>query len=241
MIPIEKNILVVDEFGSEYEATWPKRARGLVKNGRARFVSENKICLACPPEIDLEDNEMTDNNESTIHIGITGTENGENSGQSGRESTLQIPGPDTEAIEAMAAGQPDVKKETPIGRMPELSRLIPGVNADAFAETITGQAAGHQPDAEKAEPIDLAYIFRQIKEIQEQTAHLNLVVDALSRMGDGESGAQYAPGNIQGQAKANALGDVARYRETTNQRLLEFYVSVYKDMTAQPEVVKFLH
>ena len=38
MIPIEKNIVVVDEQGNEYEATYPKRAKGLVKNGRARFI-----------------------------------------------------------------------------------------------------------------------------------------------------------------------------------------------------------
>ncbi len=56
--PIEKNIIVVDEQGNEYEATYPKRAKGLVKNGRARFVGENKICLACPPNIDLEETEM---------------------------------------------------------------------------------------------------------------------------------------------------------------------------------------
>ena len=42
--PIEKNVIVVDEQGNEYEATYPKRARGLVKNGRARFIGENKIC-----------------------------------------------------------------------------------------------------------------------------------------------------------------------------------------------------
>ena len=30
MIPIEKNIVVVDEQGNEYEATYPKRAKGLV-------------------------------------------------------------------------------------------------------------------------------------------------------------------------------------------------------------------
>ena len=48
--PIEKNVIVVDEQGNEYEATYPKRARGLVKNGRARFIGENKICLACPPD-----------------------------------------------------------------------------------------------------------------------------------------------------------------------------------------------
>ena len=59
--PIEKNVIVVDEQGNEYEATYPKRAKGLVKSGRARFVDENKICLACPPNEYLEDKKMTEN------------------------------------------------------------------------------------------------------------------------------------------------------------------------------------
>ena len=50
MNPIEKNISVIDENGKRYEATYPKRAKGLVKKGRARFVNENTICLACPPD-----------------------------------------------------------------------------------------------------------------------------------------------------------------------------------------------
>ena len=62
--PIEKNVIVVDEQGKEYEATYPKRAKGLVKNGRARFVAENKICLACPPNENLEDNNMSENNKT---------------------------------------------------------------------------------------------------------------------------------------------------------------------------------
>lgn len=45
-----KNIAVTDAQGNRYEATWPKRARGLVKSGRARFVNETTICLARPPE-----------------------------------------------------------------------------------------------------------------------------------------------------------------------------------------------
>ena len=56
-IPIEKNVKVVDEKGNILEATYPKRAKGLVKSGRARFVDENTICLACPPKI-LEDIKM---------------------------------------------------------------------------------------------------------------------------------------------------------------------------------------
>ena len=63
MIPIAKNIVVVDEQGNYYEATYPKRAKGLVKNGRARFIDENTICLACPP-YDMEDNNMSNNIEN---------------------------------------------------------------------------------------------------------------------------------------------------------------------------------
>ena len=57
---MEKNIAVVDEQGNQYEATYPKRAKGLVKNGRARFIDEKTICLACPPNIELEDKIMSE-------------------------------------------------------------------------------------------------------------------------------------------------------------------------------------
>lgn len=55
-----KNIAVIDEQGNRYEATWPKRARGLVKSGRARFVDEKTICLARPPD-KSEDETMSKN------------------------------------------------------------------------------------------------------------------------------------------------------------------------------------
>ena len=70
MTPIEKNIIVVDEQGNEYEATYPKRAKGLVKNGRARFIDENTICLACPPDTELEDKNMSENT-TTIEQKLT--------------------------------------------------------------------------------------------------------------------------------------------------------------------------
>lgn len=65
MIPIEKNIIVVDEQGNYYEATYPKRAKGLIKSGRARFIDENTICLACPP-YDMEDDKMSNNTENIV-------------------------------------------------------------------------------------------------------------------------------------------------------------------------------
>ena len=113
MTPIEKNIIVVDEQGNEYEATYPKRAKGLVKSGRARFVDENKICLACPPNFDLEDKKMTEEGK-------------------------------TESI------------------------------------------------------YSIEYILSQIAKIQEQTEYLNIAIEKLSQMGDGE-------GNMQCQATRKQL------------------------------------
>ena len=66
-----KNIKVTDESGRDYGCTYPKRAKGLVKNGRARFVDENVICLACPPNRlqtnDLEEAPMFNRNETPVN------------------------------------------------------------------------------------------------------------------------------------------------------------------------------
>lgn len=62
-----KNISVIDMQGNVYEATYPKRAKGLVKNGRARFVDENTICLASPPD-HMEEQNMNAN-EISAEIG----------------------------------------------------------------------------------------------------------------------------------------------------------------------------
>ncbi|MBR6635167.1 MAG: hypothetical protein IKL41_06040, partial [Clostridia bacterium] len=73
MTPIEKNIIVVDENGNQYEATYPKRAKGLVKTGRARFINENTICLACPPKNESEDRIMSEN-KKVVNLNANGTE-----------------------------------------------------------------------------------------------------------------------------------------------------------------------
>ena len=65
-----KKIAVIDENGKEYEATYVKRARGLVKSGRARFIDDATICLACPPDnIKLtEDNSMTNTENYNVNL-----------------------------------------------------------------------------------------------------------------------------------------------------------------------------
>ena len=140
-----KNVEVVDEAGNVYEPTWPKRAKGLVKNGRARFVDENKICLACPPDTKTEDKQMSNTNN------IFG------------EMTVQD-------------------------------------------------------------------ILVRIASIVNQTSYIAEVAEALKSMGDGDSGDMYSPGNVMGQAKAEALGAIVTTRETTNQQILKLYEKMYDDL-----------
>lgn len=75
MIPIEKNIIVVTENGKVFESTWLKRANGLVKKGRARWLDEHTICLACPP-VHMEDNKMENSKQvETVTESIPEIEN----------------------------------------------------------------------------------------------------------------------------------------------------------------------
>ena len=68
----KKTVIVIDENGKEYEKTYPKRAKGLVKNGRARYINENTIMLIACPSNDyiLEDNKMNNNelNNKTLDL-----------------------------------------------------------------------------------------------------------------------------------------------------------------------------
>ena len=71
----QKTVQVTDEAGNRYEATYPRRAKGLVKHGRARFTDESQteIILTCPPNqnLILEDQTMTEQN---THIQTTENE-----------------------------------------------------------------------------------------------------------------------------------------------------------------------
>lgn len=71
MTPIEKNIIIVDEQGNEYGRTWPKRAKGLVRKGRARFMDEMTICLACSPDENWEDYTLNENKELELERELT--------------------------------------------------------------------------------------------------------------------------------------------------------------------------
>ena len=65
---MEKTVRVIDGQGNLLEATYPKRAKGLVKHGRARFIDEQTICLTCPPNRSLEEPKMSEEYKETFTL-----------------------------------------------------------------------------------------------------------------------------------------------------------------------------
>ena len=76
----------------------------------------------------------------------------------------------------------------------------------------------------------VADILSRINNIINQTSYIGEVCEALKAMGDGDSGDCGAPGNLLGQAKAEALGAIVASREATNQQILRLYEKMYDDL-----------
>jgi len=63
---LSKNVTVIDQYGNACEPTYPKRARGLIKKGRARAIGDDAICLI-EPVINADDCVLP-SNESKEHM-----------------------------------------------------------------------------------------------------------------------------------------------------------------------------
>lgn len=188
MKPIAKNIIVTDEQGNEYEATYPKRAKGLVKNGRARFVSDNIICLACPPNKFLEDIKMLNINIAPEDVAMRMTE---------------------EINKAL--------EQNPTADVGEIVRET--IEKQVEAETATEESPA------SSEKLSMNYVLGQIERIINDTQYLHEIIGKLGEMENANG-----PGDIVGQAKAEALSNVVKCRETTNQQLLRIYEKMYDDL-----------
>ncbi len=186
MAPIEKNVTVSDEFGNEYEPTWPIRAKGLVKKGRARFVSENHICLTVPKS----------SGNSVF-------------GESGR-------------------------RELPI-KTEEEQALNNEINNGALNTGYENQTA--------AEPVDngfslytVDYMLQKIDELSNQTEHLERAYVILEyNIKSSPSDVPGAPGDIAGQAMAEATARIFVAREQTIRETINMYRNLLYDILGKDE------
>ncbi len=79
---------------------------------------------------------------------------------------------------------------------------------------------------ENEKEISASSILREIANIQKDNSH---IFEALKHLEDVKS---EGPGDIGAEEKAKAIADVVKCRETTNQRLIDFYERAYFDCIA---------
>lgn len=219
MTPITKNIRVVDESGKEYEATYPKRAKGLVKNGRARFVDETTICLSQtpaklrPPNKNLEDKDMSTNQDKSIEI------NDKVSAALQNDSDTDVGEIVRQAVDAEAAKIS--KFEEAAGKADANAELYDKLAADAEA-AFQGNPLS---DPRSEQPLAIDYVLARIDKIMDDTAYLKSTLEALVKLPPAAG-----PGDIAGAAQAEAIGSVVKCRETTNQQTLRLLEKMYDDL-----------
>lgn len=166
--PIEKNVRVIDEQGNEYEATYPKRAKGLVKHGRARFLSDNLICLACPPNFDdLEDSQMKD---FLFHK------------RDDAQPTPVVP----ETAEMPEASVPPVAPVEPVAPATPVTPVTPVVPETPAAAETPETPENFEISEESKEEVNTTYLLEQLAAIQKDSAYIRDALDKVALMEDGE-------------------------------------------------------
>lgn len=93
-------------------------------------------------------------------------------------------------------------------------------------ETMIDMTTGEVIETTNREPkLSVEYILTQLEKISSQSAYINDAVTKISEMQ--VSGA----GDIGTQEKANAIANIVKSRETTNQRMISLYEKMYDSLT----------
>lgn len=74
------------------------------------------------------------------------------------------------------------------------------------------------------ERLSMNYVLDQIEKLSFQNQHLESAMQKISEVED------YAGDLVVGSTKAQALADIIRSRETTNQQFLKLYEKMYDDL-----------
>lgn len=77
--------------------------------------------------------------------------------------------------------------------------------------------------------VELGWLLQQIAALQSDTEYLKEGFAQLAQMNVGGKTAPGEPEDVAGRAKAEALRDIIRCREATNQKLLALYEKMYDD------------
>jgi len=161
-----KNVNVVDDLGNRYVPTYAKRAKGLVKNGRARWVDENTICLACPPDdMNLEDAKMDKNKISPVDGMVVEVRDSEMSAVRNGITLMDIL-ERMDKIIAQGEGLRDIVFE--IGNLPVNESPEGGLDGQARAQAIESIVCSREANNERM----LKMLDKMYEDMMGRTTHI---------------------------------------------------------------------
>ncbi len=281
---MEKNVTVFDSEGKIIGTTWPRRAAGLVKNGRARYYGgvETAIILARSPDIESskEDENMSnftneelrakieemvrearekldavcktasdaiddlvdniegrgndaDSADDTGNIGgADGAEPHEDGEPKARGRIIRISDEDMEKLRAkmkslrdsmMSAA--DEAKNVAVKAGAEIGRYAESVKAKVTEKIAEAKAKEAESSAKRdPEPGTEAYYLAKIEEVRRDDGFIK---EALANLQNIKS---CYPGDVGAQETAAAIGNTVTARETTNQKMLDFYMEQLREV-----------
>lgn len=106
-------------------------------------------------------------------------------------------------------------------------------NTETIKETNLTAETTTAKELASTEKYSLGYALNQIEKIANETSH---ILGALSSIASMESEGTPCGGSADEMAKATA--EVIRCRETTNQKLIEFYTKMVDELKPKKEVVE---
>ena len=75
--------------------------------------------------------------------------------------------------------------------------------------------------------LTIQYILKALEGIAQDNAYLLVAMDALREI------TQDHAGDVAGQGKAQAIGEVVKQREQTHQQMIALYTQMYNDLAKQ--------
>lgn len=202
-----KNVTVLDMQGNMIGTTYPKRAKGLVKSGRACFVDGETVQLACPPGKSMPkwqegmSMEMTLNREADNRMPEITKQEVKNGILQEAEDTL---------ADVMAEQEVSKTESTDVWKKETAKKETEDVSEKAKKIMDAG--------------ISLMDILHNLMAIHNDNDYINKALDNLEKMPT--SG---GTPDLAGQARAGAVADIVKCRETTNQMMINFYTQIYTD------------
>lgn len=216
---MKKNVTILDMLGNIIGTTYPKRAKGLVKSGRAYLVDGETVQLVCPPEQSIQKQQE----DIAMNIEIEKEDLMEQ--KKVWDSTVESIEENEQVCDNITSFVEEKEKLGDIAEKAEEKETL--LEAEKEKNEEISKNAKKLLDA----GISLKDILHNLNTLREDSGYINHALDNLEKL-PYVAPAAGAPIDTSISARAEAIADIVKCRETTNQIMIKLYSQIYTDYMA---------